>query len=82
MARRAAPAWSTPSDVAARVRLRLGAGIAPVAGVTEVAVRPAEAAALGLAPSRVMVVENEITYLSVPVRSTRWWPGGADIAST
>lgn len=48
-----------------RVRLAPGLGLAPT--LTEVAVRADELAQLPLRPRAVMVCENEITYLSVPV---------------
>lgn len=48
------------------VRLRAGAGALPVAGLTEIGLRVEELAALDVAPCRVLVVENEVTYLSVP----------------
>ncbi|MDO5084300.1 hypothetical protein EII34_10700 [Arachnia propionica] len=48
------------------VRLRLGSGLGWL-GLSEVAVRAEELARLELTPSRALIVENEVTYLSVPV---------------
>lgn len=40
-------------------------------GLSEIGVRPEESARLGLRPTRAVIVENEVSYLSVPVP-----PGG------
>ena len=55
------------------VRLRPAPGLGQLGhlGLSEVAVRLDELARLDLAPERALIVENEITYLSVPVP-----PGG------
>lgn len=50
------------------VRLRVGAGtLAVPAGVSELGLRVDELAGLPVPPSPVLVVENEVTYLSAPV---------------
>lgn len=54
------------------VRLRPSPELGLPAALTELAVRADELARLDLAPSRVLVIENEVTYLSVDVP-----PGGA-----
>ena len=48
------------------VRMRLGVGVA-LLGLSEVAVRAEELTQLDVAAGRALIVENEITYLSVPV---------------
>ncbi|MDO5067302.1 MAG: DUF2220 family protein [Propionibacteriaceae bacterium] len=47
------------------VRLRFAPGHG-LLGLSELAVRPEELARLALAPKRVLIVEHEVTYLSVP----------------
>lgn len=54
------------------VRLRLDPRVGPTAGVSELSVRTEELPALNLQCETVLMVENEITYLTVPVP-----PGGA-----
>lgn len=54
------------------VRLRVSPGLGLPTPLTELAVRVEELAALALRPTKVIVIENEITYLSVDVP-----PGGA-----
>lgn len=49
------------------VRLRPDPALRLLGGATEVAVRASELPELGAAPVSVLVVENEITYLSAPV---------------
>lgn len=49
------------------VRLRVSPGLGLPAPLTELAVRGDELAALDLRPRTVLVCENEITYLSVPI---------------
>lgn len=49
------------------VRLRCAAGDIPGTTLTEVAARADEAGSLPLRPDAALVVENEISYLSVPV---------------
>lgn len=49
------------------VRFRPARSLGLPVELTELAVRDAELAAMTLAPSSALVVENEITYLSVPV---------------
>jgi hypothetical protein len=51
----------------ALVRLRPAPGLGLPAPLTELAVRADELAALPVAPARALVIENETTYLSVPV---------------
>lgn len=53
------------------VRMRVPPSLGGLPAVSELAVRADEAAALSLAPTAALVVENEITYLSVEVP-----PGG------
>lgn len=53
------------------VRMRVAPSLGGLPAVSELAVRVDEAAALSLAPTAALVVENEITYLSVDVP-----PGG------
>lgn len=49
------------------LRLRVGAGVLPFpSGLQELGVRPDELATVAVPPCRVLVVENEISYLSVP----------------
>ena len=49
-----------------RLRVDAGLGVLPP-GVSEVGLRVAEAGALAVAPSQVLIVENLTTYLAVPV---------------
>ena len=49
------------------VRFRPGCSLSLTPGLTELAVRAEELAALALEPASALVIENEITYLSVPV---------------
>ncbi|MFM8894607.1 MAG: DUF3322 domain-containing protein, partial [Actinomycetales bacterium] len=49
------------------VRLRVDPALGLPKPLSEIAVRDDELARIALAPRRVLVVENEITYLSVPV---------------
>jgi hypothetical protein len=51
------------------VRLRPGPAIGPTAGLSDLTARLDELAKLDLAVARALVVENEITFLSVPVPS-------------
>ncbi|GAA2529170.1 Wadjet anti-phage system protein JetD domain-containing protein [Rarobacter incanus] len=65
------------------VRMRVGAGVPgwPL-GLSEAAVRTAELAQVPLAPARALIVENEVTYLSVPVPDDGvvLWGRGFDVA--
>ncbi len=49
------------------VRVRPGRSLSLTPGLTELAVRSEELEELPLAPASALVIENEITYLSVPV---------------
>lgn len=49
------------------VRIRFGAGSGLPAQLTELAVRSEELARLAVAPRTALVIENEVSYLSVPV---------------
>lgn len=49
------------------VRLRCAPGVSPAAPLTELAARADELAHLPLRPVAALVVENEVSYLSVPV---------------
>jgi putative cytoplasmic protein len=62
------------------IRLRPASGLV-LPGVGEVAVRQEELACLELAPRSALIVENEITYLSVPVpdEGVVLWGRGFDV---
>ncbi|MDP9823997.1 Wadjet anti-phage system protein JetD domain-containing protein [Nocardioides massiliensis] len=63
------------------VRLRAGADVGLPASLSEVAVRVDELARWGLRPQSALIVENEITYLSVPVpeRGMVLWGKGFEV---
>lgn len=63
------------------VRLRVCPSLGLPKPLTELAVRSDELAELDLAPRRVLVVENEITYLSaeVPDRGVVFWGKGFEV---
>lgn len=68
------------------VRLRLSPEIARLVGlhgVTELAVREGELTALPLAPRHVLIIENQVTYLSAPVpdHGITIWGSGYDAAA-
>jgi len=64
------------------VRLRVAASLGLPAPLTELAVRTEEATELAIAPRRALVIENEISYLSVdvPVDGVVIWGKGFDVA--
>lgn len=63
------------------VRLRAAAGTGPLGSVSEVALRVADLAPLPMTVDTALIVENEITYLSVnvPDRGVVIWGHGFDV---
>ncbi|MDF2827225.1 MAG: hypothetical protein K0R01_508 [Mycobacterium sp.] len=65
----------------AMVRLRFAGSLGLPAGVTELAVRVEELAQLAVQPRTALIIENEISYLSVPVpeHGVVLWGKGFDV---